>query len=145
MMLTATGQDVYVSREKFEIGRNFGTKMWNAARFMHDEQRGGTLWGLGPGAGCCRQGGKCGRCAHPAAFPGGDRVRVTDNLEKYAVSMMPRRRLYEFVWHQFCDWYLEYAKTAFQGHDTGKAEQTKRIMHYCFAGACACCIRSCLL
>ena len=32
--LTATGQDVYISKEKFELGRNFGTKIWNAARFM---------------------------------------------------------------------------------------------------------------
>ena len=34
LMITATGQDVYISDEKFEIGRNFGTKIWNAARFM---------------------------------------------------------------------------------------------------------------
>jgi valyl-tRNA synthetase len=37
-MLTATGQDVYVSKEKFEVGRNFGTKIWNAARFMQMHQ-----------------------------------------------------------------------------------------------------------
>jgi len=34
IMLTATGQDVYISKEKFELGRNFGTKIWNAARFI---------------------------------------------------------------------------------------------------------------
>ena len=34
MMITATGQDVFLSNEKFEIGRNFGTKLWNAARYM---------------------------------------------------------------------------------------------------------------
>ena len=34
VMLSATGQDIVVSDERFEIGRNFGTKIWNAARFM---------------------------------------------------------------------------------------------------------------
>jgi valyl-tRNA synthetase len=34
LMMTATGQDVYISKEKFELGRNFGTKIWNAARFL---------------------------------------------------------------------------------------------------------------
>jgi len=38
MMITATGQDVYVSKEKFEIGRNFGTKLWNAARYLLMQQ-----------------------------------------------------------------------------------------------------------
>ena len=33
-MITATGQDVYLSDDKFEIGRNFGTKIWNAALYM---------------------------------------------------------------------------------------------------------------
>ena len=34
MLITSTGMDVYVNMEKFEIGRNFATKVWNAARFM---------------------------------------------------------------------------------------------------------------
>jgi valyl-tRNA synthetase len=34
MMITATGQDVKIDMKDFEIGRNFGTKLWNAARFM---------------------------------------------------------------------------------------------------------------
>ena len=38
-MITSTGQDVYINNDKFEIGRNFMTKIWNAARFieMHSE------------------------------------------------------------------------------------------------------------
>jgi len=41
MMLTATGQDVYLSDDKFEIGRNFLTKLWNAARFI--QMNGGNV------------------------------------------------------------------------------------------------------
>jgi valyl-tRNA synthetase len=53
MMITATGQDVYVSNEKFEIGRNFGTKIWNAARFMqmHSDGRMPSGCGARGGAG----------------------------------------------------------------------------------------------
>ena len=133
MILTATGQDVYVSREKFEIGRNFGTKMWNAARFMrmHSEAR------------------PCGDWALALALTS-DQVRaddahillryeaaiesVTENLEKYRFNDAAAA-LYEFVWHQFCDWYLEYTKTVFQGDDEAACVQTLQIMHYCFAGA----------
>jgi valyl-tRNA synthetase len=133
IMLTATGQDVYVSREKFEIGRNFGTKMWNAARFMRMHS----------------EGAPCGDWARELVLQAGAAsaddahillrfqeaiASVSDNLEKCRFNDAAAA-LYEFVWHQFCDWYLEYAKTAFQGGDTVKAEQTKRIMHYCFAGA----------
>ena len=35
MMITALGQDVKIDMKDFEIGRNFGTKLWNAARFMN--------------------------------------------------------------------------------------------------------------
>ncbi|MFU8780416.1 MAG: valine--tRNA ligase [Kiritimatiellia bacterium] len=132
IMLTATGQDVHVSREKFELGRNFGTKMWNAARFMQMNS----------------EGAPCGQWARELVLQAGassaddahmllrfqDAVRnVTENLEKYRFNDAAAA-LYEFVWHQFCDWYLEYAKTVFQG-EKAQREQTLQIMHYCFAGA----------
>jgi valyl-tRNA synthetase len=34
MSITATGQDVFLSKKKFEIGRNFANKLWNASRFI---------------------------------------------------------------------------------------------------------------
>jgi len=132
-MLTATGQDVYVSREKFEIGRNFGTKMWNAARFMrmNSEKEPCGDWGrqlvLTPGVASADD-------AHILLRFQGALEAVTGNLEKYRFNDAAAA-LYEFVWHQFCDWYLEYAKTVFQGNDAGKRKQTLQIMHYCFAGA----------
>ncbi|MEI6150195.1 MAG: valine--tRNA ligase, partial [bacterium] len=42
MMITATGQDVFLSNDKFEIGRNFGTKIWNAARYLQMQDKGET-------------------------------------------------------------------------------------------------------
>ncbi len=133
MMLTATGQDVYVSREKFEIGRNFGTKLWNAARFMrlHSEGQPCGDWGrelvLTPGA--------VGADDAHILLRLNDTIRgCGENLERYRFNDVASV-LYEFIWHQFCDWYLEYTKTALGGDDAARREQTLRVMHYCFSAA----------
>ena len=116
MMLTATGQDVYVSNEKFEIGRNFGTKIWNAARFMqmHDGAAAGRT---------CRDPQfdpallERGRPAHPGAAARGHR-RLHENLERFRFND-DAKALYEFLWHQFCDWYVEYSKEVLYGDGRG--------------------------
>jgi len=106
MMITATGQDVFISKQKFEIGRNFGTKIWNAARFMR------------------LQGKPAGGPLDPARLSADD-MHIIAKLQAAArdcASNLERCRLndaaavlYEFVWHQFCDWYVEYAKDALGG------------------------------
>ncbi len=134
MMLTATGQDVYVSDEKFEIGRNFGTKIWNAARFLQlhaaegDDVRG---WAHHPRA-------------VAAALPPDDQYLLaclseacrecSGNLEKFRFNDAARV-LYEFVWHQFCDWHVESLKPALGGGDAARREQALMVTHYVFAAA----------
>jgi valyl-tRNA synthetase len=138
MMITATGQDVYVSNEKFEIGRNFGTKLWNAARFM-------TING-GDAPDDAWQ-----KIAHETvpAFDT-DQLRADDhyilwrlresisactaNLEAYRINDAAHV-LYEFVWHQFCDWHIEYARSVLQEGEQARRTQVLRIMHYVFSNA----------
>lgn len=133
IMLTATGQDVYVSRDKFDIGRNFGTKLWNAARFilMNSEGQPHGEWGraliLTPGASSADD-------AHILLRFHDAIHSVEDNLSRYRFNDAAAA-LYEFIWHQFCDWYLEYAKTVFRADDEEKRRQTLQIMHYCLSGA----------
>ncbi len=131
MMLTATGQDVYVSKEKFEVGRNFGTKIWNAARFMqmHNREAGVDPANLKLDPESWRPddwhivariedaGKACQDCL--------EKFRLND----YALTM------YEFMWHSFCDWYVEYAKEALGGDDVRRREQTLSIMFYVFSRA----------
>jgi valyl-tRNA synthetase len=124
IMLTATGQDVYVNKEKFEIGRNFGTKIWNAARFM--QMHGKTL---APDALAPR--------FDPALLGDDDRhilfrlhetiLSCTDNLEKFRFNDAAHD-VYEFVWHQFCDWYLESSKDVLYGTDEARQAQVVKIM-----------------
>jgi valyl-tRNA synthetase len=88
--------------ERFEIGRNFANKIWNAARFILMNLDGYTPHAL-----------------PLAALPIEDRwilsrlaattEAITENLEAYRFNEVART-LYDFVWSEFCDWYLEMAK-----------------------------------
>ncbi len=88
--------------EKFEMGRNFANKLWNAARFLLL-----NLEGYSPGA------------LRLEELPIEDRwivsrlattaAAVTEQLEGYHFSDVART-LYDFVWSEFCDWYVEMSK-----------------------------------
>jgi len=97
-------QDLRFSEKMVEDTRNFANKIWNAARFVRmnlDERAGppalpprGTLglidrWILS-------------RFARTA-------MGVTDALERFEFRDVCQR-LYEFIWSEYCDWYLEMAK-----------------------------------
>jgi valyl-tRNA synthetase len=127
IMLTATGQDVYISNDKFEVGRNFGTKLWNAARFIRMNSEGFTVPKepsfdaalLGPDD------------QHLLARLQEAVAACTENLEKCRFNEAALT-LYEFVWHQFCDWYVESAKNALNSGDAARREQTLRILYHAF-------------
>jgi len=131
IMLTATGQDVYVSKEKFEIGRNFGTKIWNAARFMQMnlQQEGITAASMQ---------------VNPEQWRPDDWhivARVQD-AAKAAEDCLLRYRFndyakvtYEFIWHEFCDWYLEYAKEWLYGEDKARKREVLQVMLHVFSRA----------
>src|SRR5262249_51788475 len=88
--------------EKFELGRNFANKIWNAARFLLL-----NLEGYRPAA------------VRVEDSPIEDRwilsrraataSSVTQGLEDYRFSEVARI-LYDFIWSEFCDWYVEMSK-----------------------------------
>jgi len=90
--------------DRFEEGRNFANKMWNATRFVLGNN---NLDGYRPGA------------IDVAALPTEDRwllsrlatttKAVTEALEAYKFSDVARL-VYDFVWSEFCDWYIEMSK-----------------------------------
>jgi valyl-tRNA synthetase len=125
-MLTAIGQDVYVSKEKFEVGRNFGTKIWNAARFIQ-------MQGPSPGP-------AAGRLPEDASTLRADdrhllfRLRetviaCTEHLERYRFNDAAHA-VYDFFWHQFCDWYVESVKPVLRGEDPARASTVRHLLHH---------------
>jgi len=118
--LAAPGQNVKISEGRVEGSRNFATKLWNAARFCL--MNGAALdpgfdpagapqainrWIIGKLA-------QCGRDLDEALAA----YRFND-----AASL-----LYQFTWHAFCDWYLEFAKPVLQGGDAAAAKETRAAM-----------------
>jgi valyl-tRNA synthetase len=57
-----------------------------------------------------------------------------ENLQKYRFNDAAHE-LYEFIWHQFCDWYVEYAKDVLYGEDADRRAQVLGVMHHVFSQA----------
>jgi valyl-tRNA synthetase len=118
--MAAMGRDLKLSKDRIQGYRNFGTKLWNAARFaeMND---------------CKPQ-------------PGFDPASVTQTVNKWIVGETARARLahddalaayrfndaanglYQFVWGRVCDWYLEFAKPLFASGDAAVIAETRATM-----------------
>ncbi|MFC1628104.1 valine--tRNA ligase [Gemmatimonadota bacterium] len=100
-LLTTEGQDMKLSESRFEMGRNFANKLWNASRFVLMHLEGGAIGATGvePETADRWIMSRYNRCVE----------RVTQLLEdlKYADVA---KELYAFVWNEFCDWYLEIVK-----------------------------------
>ncbi len=132
MMITATGQDVFLSDEKFEIGRNFGTKIWNAARFMLMHSNGEVDLEIDNpelDKGLLSTDDKHIIAKLHEAISG-----CNEHLERFRFNDVAKV-LYEFLWHQYCDWYVEYAKDPLYGDHVERKQNVLKVMHYVFSGA----------
>jgi valyl-tRNA synthetase len=88
--------------ERFEIGRNFANKLWNAARFILMNLEGYSPAPLDPNALPIEDRWILSRLATTTKA-------VTEQLEAYHFSEVART-IYDFTWSEFCDWYIELAK-----------------------------------
>ena len=89
--------------ERFEIGRNFATKLWNAARFLLLNMDGYTPGPVGMDEITVEDRWILGRLARVNG-------EVTAHLEKFQMADAARL-LYDFAWSEFCDWYVEMSKS----------------------------------
>ncbi|HEX9770807.1 MAG TPA: valine--tRNA ligase [Kiloniellales bacterium] len=118
--LAVPGRDVKMSETRVEGYRNFATKLWNAARF------------------CLMNGA--------APDPGFDPAAAEQAINRWIIGKLARTGrdldealaayrlndaaslLYQFTWHAYCDWYLEFAKPVLQGSDEAAARETRAAM-----------------
>jgi valyl-tRNA synthetase len=120
MRIAPSGQDIRFDEKQIEEGRNFATKLWNVARFrqMH-----------GPSE------------AEPKL----------EKLSIYAIEVLARldetidavgrgyrdyefnniaQRLYDFIWSDYCDWFVEAAKTEIFSEDESKKKSALAVMDF---------------
>lgn len=116
------GNDTRYSRSKVEASRNFMNKIWNASRFviMNAEVRtipdiqdvklsAADKWIVSRLESCVKE--------------------VTLNLQKFELGIAAGI-LYDFMWSDFCDWYIELCKSALYGDDEAKKSATLGVL--CF-------------
>lgn len=117
MAILSGTRDIKLSKQRIEGYRNFGTKLWNAARFsqMNEARR----------------------------IEGFDPATVDQTINRWIRGELTKAEravsqaieggrfddaagaLYRFVWNVFCDWYLELAKPVFQGADEAAKAETR--------------------
>ncbi len=107
-LITSLECDTKVDKSKFEIGRNFATKIWNAARFIEMNRERGT--GNGE-LGTAQLSTLTSDEKHILLACDKACARVKDFLEKYRIQD-GALAVYDFFWTQICDVYVEYAKDA---------------------------------
>jgi len=114
LIFSAQGSDVFLSKERFEQGRNFCNKIWNASRFV--------LLNLEKSA-----------IAELVKKLPSEKLSDSNKwiLSRYNLCLKNTRKfleaykfneasneLYHFFWHEFCDWYLEMVKPEIQSVQT---------------------------
>ena len=106
----APGNDIRYYPERVEASRNFANKIWNASRFVLMNIDEALM-------------NKYKDCKD---YSGADRwimsklntlvKEVTDNIEKFELGIASQK-LYDFIWGELCDWYIELVKPVMYGED----------------------------
>lgn len=117
------GNDLRFSNEKVESSRNFANKIWNASRFVlmnFDESPDFTKvdkskftvadkWILSRVNGLTRE--------------------VTENMERFELGIA-LQKIYEFIWEEFCDWYIELIKPRLYDKDNDTRLEAQFVLNY---------------
>ncbi|MBM3265156.1 MAG: valine--tRNA ligase [candidate division Zixibacteria bacterium] len=127
------GQDVYYDNERVEIGRHFANKLWNAGRFVLMNQTGR----IEPLAGPEPEDDLWDRWI--LSRLAGATAHVNRAFDRYGFQEASHA-LYDFFWHDYCDWYLEIIKSRLYDRETASGrravqvalwtlERTLRLLH----------------
>ena len=116
----SAGSDMRFSDEKIEGARNFMNKIWNASRFVLLNAEGKEIADIKD----C----KLNTADKWIIAKLNKTIReVTVNMEKFEMGVA-LANLYDFVWTDFCDWYIELTKPVLYGEDDAKRNSTVSVL-----------------
>ena len=117
--MASPGRDIKLTEERIEGNRNFVTKIWNAARFIHMHAE------------------RTRRVIPPRDRSFADQwifSRLNETigachraLEAYRFDVFASS-LYQFLWHEYCDWYIELVKPVLQTGESPAAQSTRQTL-----------------
>jgi valyl-tRNA synthetase len=122
--MASPGRDVRLSEDRVAGYRNFCNKLWNAARFIQMN----LPEGHPPTADLAQAAARGGLAERWIVSRLNETVAAVDrHLEGYRFDEASRA-LYNFVWGEFCDWYVELSKPALTGDDPQAADATRAVL-----------------
>ncbi|MGI8821611.1 MAG: valine--tRNA ligase [Chthoniobacterales bacterium] len=122
MRMAPSGQDIRFDEKQIEEGRNFATKLWNAARFrqMHGESARAVELQAHP----------------PSIYALEVLARLDETIAAIEIAYTEHRfnevvqRLYDFFWNDYCDWFIEAAKSDIFAEDPARKAAVLAVMDY---------------
>ncbi len=125
---TSPGSDMRFYDKKVEAAGNFANKIWNASRFVAMNMEGQEIekdlsaleldiadrWILSRLNGVIRD--------------------VTDNMEKFELGLATAK-IYDFIWSEYCDWYIEMCKSRLYGEDAAAKKTAISVLYYVLVNA----------
>jgi valyl-tRNA synthetase len=124
-LLATEGQDLKLAETKFELGRNFMNKVWNAARFVLTSVAGEPGPAFAKATAGKPEDGLEDRWIRSRCSAAVE--AISKALEGYRYHDAATA-LYEFVWNDFCDWYVEWSKPRLKARDQACAATLKEIL-----------------
>ena len=114
------GNDMRFYTERCEAMRNFANKIWNASRFL--------MMNL-----------SIDHCELPEKLELEDKwilsklnrviPEITDNMDRYELGVAAQK-IYDFIWDDYCDWYIEMTKPRLQGDDEDSKVRAQQVLCY---------------
>jgi valyl-tRNA synthetase len=126
MRIAPSGQDIAFDEKQIEEGRNFATKLWNAARFrqMH-----------GPSEAAPRlENHALSIYSIEVLARFNELLIATENAYRTYKFNDVAQRLYDFFWGDYCDWFIEAAKTDIFSEDSARKASVLAVMDFALAG-----------
>ncbi|WP_130864128.1 valine--tRNA ligase [Bacilliculturomica massiliensis] len=123
------GNDMRFKMDKLESSRNFANKLWNASRFviMNLQDEDGNFRPMAGDDGGISALDLKQEDKWILAKINGAVAEITANMDKFELSLAAQK-VYELIWNEYCDWYIELVKARLYGEDEEDKKVARRVL-----------------